>query len=184
MKDSRFKTAYRSNSSKLHKKIGDCLRAEGSPFACYNIYQEYPVNKVNPKYSNGAHKFDWVVLSLKLVIEGHGAQHYQAVQFGGIDNEEAQDRLLCQRVRDRQKAQACVDAGFTYVEIPYTDVEILTPAYLYAQYREHFNDATVEEEEKVETDYQQKLKERARQYRQQQYRRAKKCLDAIKSSQS
>lgn len=97
--------------------------------------------------------------------------------FGGISVEDAEERLVAQKVRDRQKMEAAIEVGFTYVEIPYTEVEMSTPTSLYQRYLEHLNDAPVVKKEKpVETEYKQALKERAKEYRQAQYRRQKEWL--------
>ena len=99
MKTSRFKYGYRRSASKLHKKTGDLLR---EMFPSMRIYQEYPVNKINSSYNTGRHKFDWVILDLKAVIECHGAQHYQVCTFGG-DQDKAIDQFRDIQYRDKKK---------------------------------------------------------------------------------
>lgn len=185
MKTSRFKTGYRENSSKLHRAIGDCLRTKGSPFSGYKIYQEYPVNKINPNYPTGAHKFDWVVLDLRLVIEVHGEQHYRPVTFGGISYDEAERRLREQQYRDRAKMDAALESGYGYIEIPYSEIKNVTTQFLWKRYLEVQKDQRIVEETPKLTKcnpYKQELKERARLYRREQYRRQKECLDALKKS--
>lgn len=118
MKSRRFKYEYRKNASKLHRKVGDILR-ESITWGHYEIYQEYPVNRVNTKYANGAHKFDWVIPKLKIVIECHGKQHYE-VQTFGAEIEDAISAFNDQQYRDKAKKEAALQAGWIYIEIPYT----------------------------------------------------------------
>lgn len=128
MKNRRLQFAYRRSASALHKIVGNCLR-DGA-FSNFKVYQEYPVNKVNPDFSSGREKFDWVILDLGIVIECHGKQHYEPVTFGGITKEEAKKRLQLQKEKDELKKQAALDAGFNYVVIPYTDESEVTEAYI------------------------------------------------------
>ena len=60
MKRTRFQHQYRKNASKLHKEVGDILR-DSKILGHQEIYQEYPVNRVNKHYRNSSHHFDWVV---------------------------------------------------------------------------------------------------------------------------
>lgn len=119
MKTSRFKYQYRSNASKLHKKIGDLLRYSDS-FKYYDSFQEYPVNKVNTRYYTGCHHFDWVIPGLRLVVECHGIQHYEPTAFDG-DNEKAIDQFYGIQERDDKKKTAALDAGFKYITISYKE---------------------------------------------------------------
>lgn len=173
MKTSRFKQVYNKNASQLHQKVGNALKDTSSPFRNYKIYQEYPVNKINPNYPCSAHRFDWVILDLKIVIECHGQQHFKIASFGGISKEEAVDKLDDQKVRDRNKMNAAIEVGFTYIEIPYKDLDCVTPRYIYQKYRDCFNPESVSIVKTTTTDYHQEQLDRAREYRQQQYRRAK-----------
>lgn len=184
MKISRFKYSYRQNSSKLHKKIGDLLRKKGGYFSTYKIYQEYPVNKINPGYSNSSHKFDWVVLDLYLVIECHGKQHYYPVSFGGIDQEQAIDNLASQKYRDNQKMDAAVNVGFTYIVIPFMDYDKIDEDYILRLYKNNLNNIPLIEKKKEENKYEDDIKERAKKYRREQYRKQKRFFDEIKQRRS
>lgn len=119
-KSSRFKHSYRSNASKLHKSVGEAIRSHPL-LKHYKSYQEYPVSRVNPTYRNNSHKFDWVIIDLKVVIEAHGQQHYEPVCFGGISKEEAAKRYYEQVERDLEKRRAAEDAGWTYIAVKYDD---------------------------------------------------------------
>lgn len=129
MKSRRFKQGYRRSASRPHKLVGDALR--NSPvLKGFNIYQEYPVDRVNPSYPSGREKFDWVITTLKVVIEVHGQQHYQPVCFGGISSEAALERYQAQVQRDQKKREAAEGAGYRYIVIPHTDTHLISSAYL------------------------------------------------------
>jgi very-short-patch-repair endonuclease len=119
MKNKRFQYRYRSNASLLHKAVGDCLRTD-KPFGEFEFYQEYPVNKVNKNYPSGSHKFDWVCTTLGIVIECHGKQHYEVVDFGFDKIEDAIEAFKNNKKRDEAKKLAALDANYVYIEIPYT----------------------------------------------------------------
>jgi len=137
MKHQRFQYKYRENASKLHKKIGEALRS--GIFSNYKIYQEYPVSKILPSANNSYH-FDWVILDLQLVIEGMGIQHYICSSFSsGQSNEEIIDTFYNQKYRDNEKMEAAIAAGFTYIEIPYNDIDKISPAYILNKYWEARN---------------------------------------------
>ena len=117
MKNSRFKFEYRKNASKLHRCVGDILR-DSPTFGHHEIYQEYPVNRINEDYPHGSHHFDWAIPKLNVVIECHGMQHYKVVRFGGT-TEDAISAFKDTQRRDKMKKEAAQAAGFTYIEIPY-----------------------------------------------------------------
>jgi hypothetical protein len=106
-------------------------------FNGYQILQEYPVNKVNPEYPSGREHFDWVVLTLKIVIEVMGEQHVRPVCFGGVTIEAATEAFHAQVARDKAKAEAAIAAGWTYITIPH-NVD-LTLDYIMEQYYTHLN---------------------------------------------
>ena len=58
-----------------------------------------------------------------LIIEVHGEQHYRSSYFmvrKKITKEEAGKELYYQQVKDRYKRIKCIQAGYEYLEIPYT----------------------------------------------------------------
>lgn len=120
MKNSRFQYEYRASASKLHRAVGDCLRL--SSMKHYEIYQEYPVVRVNKSYDKSSHHFDWVIPRLSIVIECHGKQHYTPVAFDG-DYDKAVDGFQALKDRDAAKKEAALAAGFSYVEISYSDIK-------------------------------------------------------------
>lgn len=133
-KENRFQYEYRSNASRLHKAVGDVLRND-SFFKNFPNYQEYPVNRINKNYYSGSHKFDWVIPKLFLVIECHGKQHYEVVDFGG-GAESAIDSFQETKFRDKSKKDAALAAGWRYLVVPYTDEDKVNGQYLYKKYKE------------------------------------------------
>lgn len=123
MKNSRFQFQYRKNASSLHKKVGEILRTS-KVFSANDIYQEYPVIRVNPNYDNAAHHFDWVIPKLFIVIECHGKQHYTATSFTSNDDEAVQEFQNLKR-RDELKKSAALQANYIYVEVPYNEEKAL-----------------------------------------------------------
>ena len=169
MKNSRFKHDYRLSASKLHKAIGEALRT--GPFKLMKVYQEYPVSRVLPGYPHTNQHFDWVVMDMKVVIEGHGAQHYKPVCWSkDMTPEEAQDNLAAVKFRDNQKLQAAVDAGFTYIAIPYTEIKLINSLYLVDKIQEHW---TWEFPACPDPPKELDRKQKQREYRRQQYQVAK-----------
>ena len=118
VKSSRFKFEYRKNASKLHRAVGDFLRGS-IILGVHEIYQEYPVNRVHPNYPNSSHHFDWVIPGLQIVIEAHGKQHFEPTAFDG-NWDTALDSFRGIQSRDKQKKEAAREAGYVYIEVPYT----------------------------------------------------------------
>lgn len=138
-KQDRFRYAYRSNSSKLHKAVGDTIRCHPL-LKHYKIYQEYPVNRINPNFPDGRCKFDFVILDLMCVIEAHGQQHYERIPHFHPTEEAFQKQLQ----RDRDKKDAAESAGYTYIAVQYNeelDVDLLVDLAIQ-------NDAPVEKKKK------------------------------------
>lgn len=117
-----YKTA--KNASKLHRRVGALLTHEDSSFKHYDIRQEYHVSKVNKSYSSNREKYDWVVISLQVVIEVHGLQHYKPCCFGGITLDKAKENFRGQQERDEAKKIAAEEAGWTYVIVKYNEKKI------------------------------------------------------------
>ena len=161
MKSKRFQYDYRESASKLHKKIGDTIRNKDSIFYPYKIYQEYPVSKINNSYKNNKHKFDWVILDLYLIIEGMGQQHIKPTCFGGISKEQAEENFIDQKYRDTVKMNAAIEAGFTYLSIPYSDLDKINDNYILDLYNKHKNNNIIKET--VDTKKEQ-FKQRRKEY--------------------
>lgn len=181
MKQKRFQYTYRSNASKLHKKTGDVLRAEGGIFAHFQIYQEYPVDKINTNFPDSRCKFDWVLPDILLVIECHGENHYQPINWGSQDDSKAIDQYKALKIRDQAKKDAALQAGYTYIVIPYTDFKILDEEYIWNLYQKEYNPIEPEAKKPKEVSkFEQDRLERAREYRKKEYKKKKEYLSKIK----
>lgn len=188
VKNSRFKFEYRKSASKLHKAVGDVLR-DSPIFNGYNIYQEYPVNRVNPDYQESSHHFDWVIPEIRLVIEAHGRQHFEITDFSGKEEDGGISNFRSQRKRDEAKKEAALLAGYTYIEVPYTDIKDLNDEYIWNLYKNNENKVNGSvfqtrdklkpyynreaREEYLDSDKHKDMLNKARQIRHQQYLRAK-----------
>jgi len=174
MKSRRFRSGYRANASKLHRAVGDTLRDPASLFAGHRVYQEYPVKLIDTSFFSGAYKFDWVDLDLKLVVECHGAQHYVPTDFGGRGSKQAEENFAFVQASDFSKKSAALRAGWTYVVVPHWEQGLVSADYLWSKYLENFNNFRPEKaSKKEESEYKIKEKAKAREYRRQQYLRAK-----------
>jgi len=184
MKTRRLQYAYRSTASKLHKAVGDILRS--STFSGYRIFQEYPVNRINPNFSDGRCKFDWVILDLKIVLEVMGEQHFKEICFGG-DPEKSVGSLARIKHRDEAKKEAALLAGFIYITVPYWDVKKINEVYLLnliSAAPEALSITTTPLEKPLSTEYQKVAKERARVFRKEQYAKAKAYRKQLKERDS
>lgn len=193
MKSRRFQFGYRKSASSLHRKVGDCLRSS-SVLSGYQIYQEYPVNKINPSFDSGREKFDWVIMDLHIVIECHGEQHYEPVTFGGIGQATAVEKFQAQQARDQAKQEACTAAGWTYIAIPHFHEDKICEEYILDLIERNRNDSELLVPDKPATSvdweklYQEKKRKeevsgraearrkQAREHRKQQYQRRKEWL--------
>lgn len=133
MKSSRFQFQYRESASKLHRTVGEVLRKS---FSGYRVYQEYPVSRINPSYRDTSHHFDWVILDLNVVIECNGEQHESISCFGGTDCLSALENLTATRRRDIRKMEAAIEAGWTYIVIPWYDISRIDSSYLWTMIQE------------------------------------------------
>ena len=114
-----------------------------------------------------------------MVIECHGKQHYEATDFSGKSNDGGIGALRATRKRDNQKKEAAILAGYTYIEIPYTAEKGLTDEYIWAFYKENFNEDKLRHVQPVQSEdarHRQRL-EAAREYRKAAYRRAKERME-------
>ena len=108
--------------SKNEKKTKQFLQQLG-----YEVLTEYncTIKPINPKTKFPLPFDNEIVLSngKHLIIEVHGEQHYNTHfhEFRKkITKEEAEKELHYQQVKDRYKRIKCIQAGYEYLEIPYT----------------------------------------------------------------
>ena len=183
MKTRRLKYSYRHSASKLHKAVGEVLR--NGTFSQFKIYQEYPVNKINPDFSDGRCKFDWVILDLKIVLECNGRQHYEEVCFGG-DPEKSIGSLARIQHRDEVKKEAAILAGFTYIAIPYWDLKEISETYIFNLLAQAPTSSVPDKPaiKSEPTEYQKIARERARLFRKEQYAKVKAYRKQLKGRDS
>jgi glucan-binding YG repeat protein len=106
-------------ASRLHEEVGEFLRT--SPlFKFQELHQEYSISKLNYFHPNPRLRYDWAIPNLLIVIECQGEQHYTPVQFGGVDYEEALQDFQEGQVKDKEKEEAALLAGWTLIKVPYT----------------------------------------------------------------
>jgi hypothetical protein len=163
MKNKRFQYAYRNNTSKLHKKVGDLLR-ENKAFGEFEWYQEYPVNLINNRYPDGRAKLDWVCPAVRIVIECHGKQHYEVVDFGYDTPEEAIEAFHAGKKRDIIKKRAAMDANYVYMVVPYTMEKKVDIAWLHKIFQlqlEELQEHITYNKERIKEEKEQKKNELA-----------------------
>lgn len=105
-------------NSKFHNRIREIF-ATDSFFKNMSCYQEVPVCELIEGYGARNQHYDWYVEELNLIIELHGRQHYQVVNYGNIGAGEAERSFRNQRERDSSKKHAALDAGYRYKAIHY-----------------------------------------------------------------
>lgn len=174
---SQFK--YAKNASKLHKTVGEGL-SQGI-FKEMTCLQEVQVSKLFPEYGNNRDRYDWIVKELNLVIEAHGSQHYKVATFG-MDAEKAVMAFQSQKYRDEKKKEIALLNGWTYLEVPYTDLKKIDYEYILDKYNQHFNETPLSPKEEAsksnrysrdDRKYRDKLKAKRREANKRRYRQAK-----------
>ena len=90
----------------------------------YKVSTEHncTLKPINPKTKYPL-PYDNEILELKLIIEVHGAQHYNCnfyKSFNKYSQEEANQQLHYQQLKDRYKKIYAIQNGYYYLEIPYT----------------------------------------------------------------
>jgi very-short-patch-repair endonuclease len=67
-------------------------------------------------------RFDFYIPNKNLLIEYDGIQHFEPVDFGGINNEEiVKENFKNQQIRDKMKNEYCKENGIKLLRIKYTD---------------------------------------------------------------
>ena len=117
---SRWKNQYAviESASKFHNKVREIL-ATDSYFKRLRCFQEVPVIDLIPDYYASNQHYDWYIEELETIIELHGMQHYQCVNYGNIGYELAQKNFYNIQQRDIDKKEYAIEAGYKFVEIPY-----------------------------------------------------------------
>lgn len=122
-------------ASKIHNRVRELMLT--GRFTHYRAFQEVPVQDLVDGYT-GAMRVDWYIEDLNLVIELHGKQHYEQTSFGSESKLTSNFNWVASKGRDSNKKGLLQDAGYLFVEIPYTDESILTQEYLLKKIEEAF----------------------------------------------
>ena len=118
------------NASSFHNKVREIFITD-SFFKQLNCFQEVLVKSLVPTYPNNFDAVDWYVDQLNVVIELHGVQHYKMQSFGSKDSYINQVKAFNNiKYRDNRKKTYLKDAGYTYIEIPYTHKNKLSSDFL------------------------------------------------------
>lgn len=114
-------------ASRIHNRVRELMLS--GRFLFYRAFQEVPLKDLVENY-NGGMRVDWYVEDLNLVIELHGKQHYEQTSFGAESKLTSNFNWIASKDRDSNKKGLLQDAGYLFVEIPYSDESILTQEYL------------------------------------------------------
>jgi len=117
------------NQSLFHEKMRSILRTDAL-FREMTCLQEVQVRSIIPSYGVSTHHYDWYIKEMGVVIELHGRQHYHRTNFGSTGYEASVKAFEGIRRRERIKRRAAIDAGYIYVEVPYTMKDDLTAVIL------------------------------------------------------
>lgn len=124
------------DASKMHTKVQEILK-EGT-FKNLSCFQEVPVNELVENVKDILW-VDWFIEPLNLVIELHGIQHYKATSFSREGKLKRDMNFIAGKQRDMNKKSLLEDAGYTFIEIPYTDESKLSEEYILNKLRESLN---------------------------------------------
>ena len=125
----RSKWKQYEDASNFHNKLQEIFTTDPY-FKRMSCYQEVPVWTLIDGYRNHAHRFDWYVKELNLLIELHGRQHYVMTNYGNIGYEDAMRAFHNIQKRDQEKMEAAIEAGYRYLEISYKQEKKLDGEYL------------------------------------------------------
>lgn len=129
LQKSKWKDKYfvKEDASKLHLALQSIL-LDSPSFRNFRAYQEVPVSDL--VFTKDILYIDWFIESLNIVIELHGIQHYKPTSFINVGNIKTQFDFIALRNRDRKKRYLLEEAGYIFIEIPYTDLKLLDEKYL------------------------------------------------------
>lgn len=99
------------------KYVKQCLSDLG-----FLLDEDYVYNRTYFPLSNFAGKqlkFDFRFIDYDIVIEYDGIQHFEPVNFGGITNEQAEDKFKETQNNDKLKNDFCKENNFQLIRIPY-----------------------------------------------------------------
>lgn len=89
-------------------------------FRNLGCYQEVPLADLCDGFSSGSLFVDWYLHELQAVLELHGKQHYDMVNFGNKSYSDAMRDFREIQYRDSLKQMTLEKAGYDFHIIPYT----------------------------------------------------------------
>lgn len=92
------------------KLIYNILIENNIPFEYHKKLKDFGIDCPN-------YIVDYYITSINLIIEYNGEQHYEAVKFGGISQEEAQKKLEKQTKRDLKVDELCSNSNINIIWI-------------------------------------------------------------------
>lgn len=130
MQKTKWKNQFQTiASSKFHSDVRDIFRKD-TFFKSISCYQEVPVVDLVPYYISRQHRVDWYLDEFRLIIELHGKQHYELVNFSNKPYLEAEIDFNNIKYRDNLKKTALLEAGYEYIEISFKEKNKLDGEYL------------------------------------------------------
>jgi hypothetical protein len=109
-------------------------------FLFYRAFQEVPLKDLVEDYS-GTMRVDWYIEDLNVCIELHGKQHYEQTSFGSESKLTSNFNWVASKERDSIKKGLLKEAGYIFIEIPYSDEGILDEGYLLQRIGEAQNES-------------------------------------------
>lgn len=115
-----WKSKYELNesASNFHNTVRQIL-IEDPYWKSIKAYQEVPIKDLVENFRRALY-VDWYIKPFNVCIELHGVQHYRPVDFGNEGRDRALVNLKRTQTRDSEKKYALLEAGYGYVEIPYS----------------------------------------------------------------
>lgn len=116
-------------NSEFHESVREVFIKDSS-FKLMSCYQEVPVSDLVEGYPNQLHRVDWYIPNYNVILELHGNQHYKVTNRGGVSYNEAVRMFKQSKSRDIIKRESLIEAGYTFIEIPYKDRKKISATYL------------------------------------------------------
>lgn len=117
------------NNRSLQKKCPKCYKSRGEGIICSILNELKILNKREYKFKKlGNYKFDFALFKKYkkkpwAVIEYHGKQHYEVVNFSK-NKQKNIEKFTRTKNNDKIKKRYCIDNDINYLEIPYWEKDI------------------------------------------------------------
>lgn len=107
--------------SSYHTKVINILKEHTS----FTILEEVPIKGALVKGY-----YDIVLPKLNLIIEVNGQHHFQPIDFGGSNLDEALMNFQIQQLQDKRKREYAESQGWDYLELAWFEIKDITPQML------------------------------------------------------